>query len=406
MKKRRALIMGEALGLMCSMPSLLHRSGFDVDIITTHKAFQKSKLISDYDIVSDCNLIPAKVVEKNPDNYDFIIPCDDKILGLIISSDISLENKLKIIPVQSFEDFQHIYSKIGLSKVLSQAKINTPSFLVSKDHNEALDAAKKLGYPVMIKVNASGAGSGIFECGCESDIYALKPEVFLMPVLVQKKINGIELDLSALYRDSQLVNFCYSEVRGVISKFGPSSTREYWQLGAVDENVFLEMQNLGRAIGANGFINITAIKSDEDGKIYFFEADMRPNAWVEFSRFIGDDLAVKIAKWFSDSAILQYPQPINKKYPEKMKMAHFLRLSRMDLLCNRYNVWKCISMDDRRLVLELLYQNTMAREVEKCKKLYKKIKRLPLRLVRLIVPEKTDRLRIRQLFNLRKLVRF
>lgn len=409
MKKLKALLIGDSGELMLNMPSLLSRSGFDVDVIAAGHFLKKSRFISDYEMVVDVKEALVRAAKRNLDAYDFIIPCDDATLEAALNSEISLEDKLKLIPIKNAENLKHIYSKIGLSQVLSEADITTPYFFVVRNFSEATAAAEKLKYPVMVKVDSSSGGCGVFECCNAFDLNMIDQKIFDLPVLIQKKIIGAELDLSAIYRDGQLLHFTYSKIEKVIgNKFGPSSLRTYEQLCNVEERVFLEMKKIGQALGANGFTTISCIKSDDDNKLYFIEADMRPNVWVEVSKFIGDDPAIKISQWFSDAAVLKYPHSINIKYNKKILIPSFLRLSAREILCNRYNVWKFISWDDGNLTLELLCKKIFTDkmlELLEMRKFFTKelciraVKRAPTNLIRLVISKREDRMRIKNFFS-------
>lgn len=391
--KLRALLVGENLELAAALPSLLARAGFVIDVITTGLLLKRSKFIADYEVVQNRNLIPIRTAERNLDIYDFIIVIDDETLGLIAHCDIPIQDKLKILPIKNEENLQHIFSKIGLSKALSKAGVNTPPFLVAQGVKEVIDAAEKLEYPVMVKTNSANGGSGVFECKNADDIKLLPSYIFSDALLVQKKIDGIEVDLSALYQDEKLIHFSYSKIEKVIgNKFGTSSVRTYKQLALVEKQIFLELENLGKALGANGFVTISCIISDN--KRYFIEADMRESAWVEFAKFIGDDPAIRIAQWFSNKQTLTYPYPINKNYPEQLTLPYFIRLSIQEILFNRYNVWKYMPWEDLPALIDLL-GNKIYHNIFKPALIFKKIKYFPTTLIKLAVPDREDRLRVK-----------
>lgn len=96
--------------------------------------------------------------------YDWIIVTDDQTLKELLDSDLSLDEKLRVLPVLKQENFSHIYSKIGFSKVLSAAGISTPPFSVARSKDEASRLAHQLGFPVLIKQDSSGGGAGVYEC--------------------------------------------------------------------------------------------------------------------------------------------------------------------------------------------------------------------------------------------------
>jgi hypothetical protein len=397
MKKLNALLIGSALEILSALPALLSRAGFNVDVITNATLLRKSRFISSFELVLDSKLIPIQAAKRNLDNYDFIIACDDSTLKNILEADIAIKDKLKLLPVNGEKDLKHIYSKIRLSKILLEANINTPDFVVVNSFGEAVNAAQKLGYEVLVKVDSSGGGDGVFECKKQSDFNLIDPKIFDSPLLIQKKINGVELDLSALYRDGKLVHFSYSEIKKVIAnKFGPSVLRTYHQLSTIDQQVFTDLSNLGEALGANGFVNIASIKSSDDNKIYFFEADMRPNVWVDFTKFIGDDAAIKIAKWFLNGQTLQYPQPVNNCYPPTKLMPYCLRMSSLEVLFNRYNVWSFIFKEEDKVILELVFHQLFYRKI---KSFLRQIKNSPNTLIKLVLPKKEDRLRVKNYFK-------
>jgi len=142
--KMKALIISSDWGPTCPLSSLLYRSGFKVEVITSgffskekhllkkRKFLEANKFISKYEIVLDKELILEKLVSKNCEDYHIIFASDDIMLKVIADSDIDIAKKLHILPVQSEGDIKHIYSKIGFSEVLKKANIRTPSFLVAK----------------------------------------------------------------------------------------------------------------------------------------------------------------------------------------------------------------------------------------------------------------------------------
>lgn len=395
MDKPNALLIGESTELMRCLPNLLSRSKFNIDVITTNNALKDTKFIRNYSIATNVSSIPQKADEIDLNIYELIVVCDDRTLKFIAESNLTIEKKLQLLPVISEKDFKHIYSKIGLSQVLSEASITTPPFSIARNIQQAIAASEKLEYPVMIKSDSEGGGHEVFECFNSSDIAAIDSKIFDLPILVQKKIEGVELDLTAFYRNSQLIHFSYSKIEKVIKKFGPSCLRTYTQLENVDESIFLEMNKLGKALGANGFVCISCIKSNHDNKIYFFEADMRPNVWIDHTKFFGDDLAVKISKWFSDKSTLEYPFPSNSKYPTQLLIPYFLRMSLLEVIFNRYQVWKFMSKEDVEWLLQVQYRKML----ETIRLFFKKINRIPTILIRLLIPEKDVRLRIKGLIR-------
>ena len=354
MNKRlfHTLLIGRDYGLAWALPQLLTRAGFCVDAISSSQVMRKCKFIRNCHIVpSHQSLIPA-ITKKMRDHYDWIIITEDGVLIEVLQSDLSLTDKLKLLPVQKEKNFTHLYSKIGLSKIFSSEGICTPPFSVAQNLAETLSSAEQLGYPILLKRDSSGGGHGIVECNTPFDLHSLHPEIFHRPVLLQKKIPGIELDVSAIYLEGNLIHFNYAKVEKQCQKFGISSVRTYQPLSTVGEQLFQELTHIGKVLGAHGFTNIGCIQFE--GRRFYFETDMRPTVWVEFPRFFGEDPAIRIEKWFSNKETLSYPVLASPNQPSQILLPYFLRLKRLELLLNRYDVWKFIPRDDPKLIIKLL----------------------------------------------------
>jgi hypothetical protein len=345
------LLIGREWWLAWALPQLLHRAGFTVDAISGSSLMKDSKFIRRFELARKKESLIPLIKKAMQRNYDWVIVTEDGVLGEIAKSDLSVKQKLKLLPVQSKEGLYHLFSKIRLSQLLAKEGFPTPPFVVAQNLQEALIGAQKLGYPVLLKRDASGGGGGVFECKRAYDFSFIDPQIFSFPLLVQKKLVGEEIDLSALFLGSELIYFSYAKVDRVISPFGPSSIRTYIPLSQVDETIVHELRFLGKVLGAHGFTNIAAIQVD--GRRFYFEADMRPNVWVDSSRYWGDDLAPYIQKWFLNRQALRFPiAPISGE-PSKIQIPYFLRIGRFELLFNRYNVWKFIPKDDLILVIKL-----------------------------------------------------
>lgn len=338
--KLEALLIGGVWPeLMMTVLNLLIRTGFTVDVISTHSRFKRSSAVRHYFSAEENDALLKIASEKAKKHYTLVVTADDPTLGRLLNSDLSIDEKLALLPVTSKEHFAHIFSKIGLSRSLRENGILTPEFRVANDRHELETSARELGYPLLIKLDSSSGGTGIFESSSDGDLGKAIERVKAFPVLVQKKIQGIEVSMEAFYQDGKLIHFACSTQEKYKYRFGPTVVRQYVQLSSLEQKVFDDLRLLGRALGAHGFVNISSIRSDLDGALYFIEADMRPNLWVAHSRYFGDDPAVAIGKYFSTGATLEDAHAFNIGYPQKILLAHALRTGPVDLLLNRYQVW-------------------------------------------------------------------
>lgn len=296
-------------------------------------------------------LAAAKRVELI--NYDLVILGDDQTIGGILDANFSVETKLKLLPVIRSQDFDHLYSKCQLSKILFESQIQTPDFKICHSLIELLDESASLGYPNLVKIDRSGGGSGVFECFSEQDIFNVKDEL-IFPILLQKKIFGRTIDLSAFYQNGQLIYFSYSAfVKTIGGKFGPSSVRKYTQAVALPSAVRCELQAIGIALGANGFVNITAIECEFTGSRFYIEADMRPNVWADYGKYVGDDPVPLFRKYFLKEDCLERTQEEDKECPISRYVSYINRLSLSELILNKYGVWD--QFGNRQLAFQFIW---------------------------------------------------
>ena len=357
MKPLKVLLIGSDPGLLQPIPSLLTRAGFTVDVISQTPLLRATNQINNLWFARDNEHLLELVASHAPEPYDLIVLSEDVTISLILKSSLPSKLKLKLLPVTAEKYYPHLFSKIGLSKALEAGNVLTPSFAIAQHLQELSPLANSLGYPVMIKINASSGGIGVFICKSDRDIDHLlhTQEERLssnLPLLIQKKIEGITLDLSAFYQNGELIYFSHAAEEKTMYPLGPSCVRTYTQLGALDKSIYEELAGLGKALGAHGFSNITAIWSCEDHRRYIIEADLRPNVWADYSRYIGNDTALAIQDYFEHGTILQFPQPINEQFPSTLLVPLVSRLKFWEIVLNQYDVWQFATREQivRRLI--------------------------------------------------------
>ena len=208
---------------------------------------------------------------------------------------------------------------------------------------------------MLVKKDANNGGNGVYRCESAGDVWKLKAALGHGPLLVQQLIAGKEVDLSAIFFEQKLVHFAYSVIeRTVPGNTALSALRTYYPLPLAGEEVFEEVAALGRALDANGFVNISCIEAEDGSGRYFFEADMRPNVWVDVSRFYGEDAAERIRGWFAEGEYLRRESIGGAASCVPVLIPYFKRIARWELLVNRYNVWRFIPWIETSVVLRLL----------------------------------------------------
>jgi len=364
------LIGGNWPDLMMAALGLLTRAGFAVDVISTNAFLTKNTSIRNYFLAEKDDALLKTASEIIKKEYTLIVVGDDPTLIKILDLDLPDDDKLKLLPVISHNNFCHIFSKIGLSVAFSKNGVRTPDYLIANNEHELKTSAPTLGYPIFVKLDSSAGGLGVYECLDDSDLDNTLVKLLTYPVLIQKKIEGTEVSMEAFYQNGELIHFAYSTQEKYTYKFGPAAIRRYTQLAGLEKEVFNELSLVGKALGADGFVNMSSIRCNYDNKLYFFEADMRPNMWTGYSRYFGDDLADVINRHFTTGETIMYPYPLNPAHPDQVLIAYYSRISLSELLLNRYQVWG--HLPENFLYITLRYK-FLAGVISSKRKLYKRV---------------------------------
>jgi hypothetical protein len=340
-----ALLIGQSHLTFAPVPLLL-RAGFSIDAISLPIQHRSTRLVNSLRIVSTpADLLAAIPPALDGKSYDLICPCDDETLQLIAHSKLPAPLRQQVLPVTSPDHTGHLYSKSGLSLALAIGGVLTPDFRVVDSTNDFASAASDLGLPFLAKLDSSWGGRGIFRFTSAKDIDRHLPKL-TFPLVIQRLIPGPTLDLSGFYQNSQLIHFTSSE--RIASSGGPhgvAKVRRYTQLSHTDPAVFSELQQLGRAVGAHGFSNVTAILSETDGQRYYVECDLRPTVWADHGRLTGNDAAPAFRNWFLHRQPMTWPQPHDETLPASIIISYLARFSAWELLTNRYRAWDFTTPD-------------------------------------------------------------
>ena len=341
MSEHRALLAGQAMELIRSIPGLLSRAGVAVDVVATDWRLRGAPGIRRFTYARNGEALLDALQRRTDEDYQLVVLGDDITLRMVRDADLSDAVKLKLLPVTGSEHFSHLTSKIGLANALGESSVPIPRYCVAHQTDELVPRCDEVGYPLLIKVDWSAAGEGVHECTSPSDAAAVAALGLRMPLLIQEKIVGEMVDVSGFFGDGELVHMGYARCDALVSgPFSPSSVRTYTQLSDVDPEVILEVRELGRVLGINGFANISCIRATADGKHYFFECDVRPTAWMGFTRYIGDDPVGALRQYFRDGTTLALPRVRNAAFPVQRVVPYPFRLTLLEILRNRYGVWR------------------------------------------------------------------
>ena len=337
-KIRRALIIGTQTQLLHHLPSLLSRAGFSVDLLTTSFGISRKLNIENLEIFDLGNGLIEKLSKIDLDQYTLIVNGDDDMLSAIRKSHLADAKKLKLLPIVAMSDAIHLHSKIALSQILEASNIATPKFAIAKEPRELLTLARSIGFPVMIKVDQSGGGFGVYSCQNEDEITKISRFFLEYPLLIQKKINGKLADLSGFYQNGELIHFSYSEFEKCIhGPYGPSVVRTYYDIATLPPQIQIELKKIGRVLGIDGFTNISCLINSDRSERHYIEVDLRPTIWCDYAKYLDSDPAQALKSYFDNDQLPTAPSK-DKPFPPKV-IAHYMRLNLVELMFIRYGVW-------------------------------------------------------------------
>lgn len=384
--KKSALIIGKDDHLVALLPSLLSRAGFEVDFLGPDHSFLKSsRYLRHFFAFKPPKSIVEYAVDHLSNNYDWIIIGDDPTLGEIASYPLDEAIKLKLLPVISSEHFQHIFSKINLSKALQKEHICTPTFKVISILQEATEYFYELKKPVFLKNDKGGGGYRVFLCKKISDIESLAKKFTGEPLLAQMAIDGLELHIDALFLDSKLVFFDAAEIVEKMGSFGPSKVLKYLPHIKKNPQIRQELESIGKALGLHCFTNISCIQETSTNKRYYIEVDARPTVWASYPRHYKQDLTTSIYTYFNPELTLGSLNKLKKETEdtshtqEHRIIPYFLRVPFWHLITNRYNVWKYLKTDEPLIVLKFLIKKHLISKVEFTAKIPSRFIERPIR---------------------------
>jgi len=283
---------------LMEIPAVLKNGGCNVDIFCTkdswvlNNKFYENAIIADADGDTFVNELLA-YIEKNKDRYDWIIPGDDIIIRLLNEKITSEEVFYKIMPLTKIQNRDILGSKKGFQELCDLYNIKAPRYMIYNEGLAPAQISEYMGYPLMIKMDKSEGGFGVFLCENETEMIANLAKVTDKTNLVfQQYITGYEVNTELLCKDGELIVYNYSKRLKTIGKFGVSTQRVYFQ----NTELETELQRMAKCLGLNGFGNVVFMYSEAEKAHYLIEVDVRPNSWMYYGKFTGNNFSHGVSK--------------------------------------------------------------------------------------------------------------
>lgn len=317
------------------LPAILKKAGCHVDIFAASNSWVLANSFYDNWIEgpADINAFVDKLLEylqTNAEKYWWIIPGDDVILRILNDRITDEALFYKVMPLTKIENRALLGSKAGLAELCEKYNIKAPKQLVYNDTLTARKVGEYMGYPLLVKVDESEGGYGVFKCKDEHSLEMKLQEITNKKNLVfQQMIDGEDINTEALYKDGSLVVYNYSLSLKTIGNFGISTRRIFQQNDDLDDT----LKQMGKDLGLNGFGNIVFMRENSTGEYYLIEIDMRPNSWMYYGKFTGNDFIQGIRN------IIQHNYELMKPLKKAGKKDRVIGIYKKD-------VYRCITTKD------------------------------------------------------------
>ena len=239
---------------------------------------------------------------------DITICGDDDIVRLIARSDLDERDKLALLPIAHARYLHALGSKSGMAEAMRLVGVDQPRFEVVNE-GELAAVAERLGLPVIAKVDDEGGGAGIVILETDQEVVTCPLTPDSKPLLVEELIHGQLIGIDALYLDGILCSMPVARTLETMKPLGVSVVREFKAVD--DDRLVKDLRAMGQAVGAHGFVNVSAIRRP-NGSHCIFEFDMRPNSWHAYADALGVDIVEVLKALATDLPLPEVPIQIPK----------------------------------------------------------------------------------------------
>lgn len=299
---------------MIEIPALLKTGGCEVDIFCAEGSWAIQNSFHDKWVkapAGEQEFVDELLSLINNTQYDWIIPGDDIIVRLLNERITDEQLFYKIMPLTKIENRELLGSKAGFSNLCMKYGIKTPGYLIYEEGMQAGEIGRKVGFPALMKVDKSEGGYGIFLCENEQDITSNLAKITNKENLViQQMINGYDVNVEVLYKDGELMVYNYSKTTMAMGQFGVSTQRLFYSNPEIEE----VLVHAGRSLGLSGFCNVVFMYDEAKKEHFLIEIDSRPNAWMYYGKFTGNDFSEAVRKIIKkDLTLVKQPDEYKNK---------------------------------------------------------------------------------------------
>lgn len=283
---------------LAEIPFILKRGGCIVDVFCSNQSWLLTNRFYDNWIErkpSQEFYIPQLIELVEASDYDWVVLGDDVIIKQLNEINLSPELFSKLLPITAMEYRSILSSKIGLSNFCLNTGIQTPRVHLYNNESDLEQIKFGLNFPVINKIDFSWGGANMF---VSKDFESFKRTLHNIPqnqnIMIQEFVLGEEVPVEALFFKGELLVYMTSRILQFDKgPFTLSTRRLYYK----NEEVKPLLEELGKKLGITGFANIAYMKENETAIYKLIEVDIRPNSWMAYGRFCGNDFSAAIKKF-------------------------------------------------------------------------------------------------------------
>lgn len=207
-----------------------------------------------------------------------------------------------------------LVSKTAFAWAMERSGIPFPATEVASGAEVPM-AARRIGFPVMIKSDESSSGDGITWAGNPKALAGFDANG---PMVVQRFAPGRVGSTAILYSAGRPLCWMSSYKEEVYPRpYGPSTVRRYVHLPGIEPH----LERLGAILGMTGLCGIDWVQPPGAEEPVFLELNGRPTAWIHLHRNYGVDFPRAIRAMLRGTPQVirppeVVPEPVVRMFPQ------------------------------------------------------------------------------------------
>ncbi|MCX6780498.1 MAG: hypothetical protein NT003_00035 [Candidatus Magasanikbacteria bacterium] len=345
------------------IPYLFSKAGAVVDVYCSKKSWLLKNSFwnswIDFNAATPHEFASQLETIASEKKYDWVFLSDESAMNIVNNEVHDAKAALKLLPISDLRSRIMLGSKAGLSILCSERNLLTPVFVINHELFDLQTLQEFVTYPLLLKVDMSRGGAGVFLCNNVEEVQAKLlelTEVQKNNLVFQKYIDGETVGVEAIFKNGKLRGYACSKLLQTSgSEFNVSIEREYFECPELEQSIM----DAGERLDIDGFASMTYLEDKESSKYYLVEADLRANVWFRLAEFSGVDFSRVIR-----NCLMGIDEIVRPHIPQEKRPLIICFFSRHTMWCLRhgkivellkwaFNVggrWRFVPIYDRKLL--------------------------------------------------------